>query len=62
MKKKAEDTSLKKYPYLKKYLEESKQKYNLNSSEDLFNLFNIILKRINKKRDISLNESDKKNK
>ena len=62
MKKKAEDTSLKKYPYLKKYLEESNQKYNLDSSEDLFNLFNIIIGRINKKRDIALNENDKKNK
>jgi len=60
MKKKAEDISLKKYPYLKKYLEESNQKYNLDSSEDLFNLFNIILKGINKKREITQDGHDNK--
>ena len=60
MKNKAEDISLKKYPYLKKYLDESNQKYNLDSSEDLFNLFNIILKRINKKHEIVIDENEKK--
>ncbi len=60
MKNKAEDITLKKYPHLKKYLEESNQKYNLDSSEDLFNLFNIILKRINKKHEITIDENEKK--
>ncbi len=44
MKKKAEDISLKKYPYLKKYLEESNQKYNLDSPEDRLILLNCIMK------------------
>jgi len=60
MKKKAEDKKIKKYPSLKKYLEESNQKYNLDSDEDLFNLFNTILKRINKKREITQDNHDKK--
>jgi len=60
MKKKAEDMELQKYPSLKKYLEESNQKYNLDSDEDLFNLFNTILKRINKKREITQDNHDKK--
>ena len=60
MKKKAEDISLRKYPYLKKYLDESNQKYNLDSSEDLFILFNIILKKINNKREIAIHENDRK--
>jgi len=45
---------LEKYPYLKKYLDESNQKYDLDSDEDLFNLFNMILKRINKKHGVEL--------
>lgn len=50
MSKKYNSTDLKNYPHLKKYLEESNQKYDLNSDEDLFALFNIILKGINKRR------------
>ncbi|MCJ7571190.1 MAG: hypothetical protein MUO82_04870 [Candidatus Thermoplasmatota archaeon] len=61
MKKKTEDIELKKYPYLKKYLDESGDKYDLNSDEDLFNLFNIILKTINKKRMVRKDEHNKQN-
>ena len=50
MSKKYKDMDLRNYPYLKKYLEESNLKYDLDSDEGLFNLFNIILKGINKKR------------
>ena len=50
MSKKYKDMDLKNYPYLKKYLEDSNLEYDLNSDEDLFTLFNIILKGINKKR------------
>jgi len=62
MKKKTEDIKLKKYPYLKKYLDESDDKYDLDSDEDLFNLFNIILKTINKKRMVRKDEHLKQNK
>ena len=54
MKKEQEDIDLEKYPYLKKYLDESNQKYDLDSDEDLFSLFNVILKRINKKHGLEL--------
>ncbi len=60
MKKEAEDMELKKYPHLKKYLDESNQKYNFDSPEDLFNLFNIILKVITKKRKLEQGGIDKK--
>jgi len=61
MNKKTEDIELKKYPYLKKYLDESNDKYDLDSDEDLFNLFNNILKKINKKRMVRKDEHNKQN-
>ena len=59
MKKKADDIELKKYPYLKKYLDKNQGKYNLDSNEDLFNLFNNILKNDNKKRMMIKDEHNK---
>jgi hypothetical protein len=50
MVKKDSSIDLGKYPHLKKYLDSTNKKYDLDSDEDLFNLFNMILKEINKKK------------
>jgi hypothetical protein len=47
-KKKNEDLS--RYPYLKKFLTDSKRKYDLNSDMDCLELFNQILKISDKRK------------
>jgi hypothetical protein len=50
MSKKDRSIDLGKYPHLKNYLDSTNRKYDLDSDEDLFNLFNMILKEINKRK------------
>lgn len=41
--KKIRDEDLSKYPYLQRFLQQTKRKYNLNSDQDLIDLFNQVL-------------------
>ena len=50
MKRKSTDHTLEKYPDLRKFLDQTDKRYDLNSEEDLMQLFIIVLKKINDKR------------
>lgn len=50
MKRKNTDHTLEKYPDLRKFLDQTDKRYDLNSEEDLMQLFIIVLKKINDKR------------
>jgi hypothetical protein len=52
--KKDRSIDLEKYPHLKNYLDSTNKSFDLDSDEDLFILFNRILKEINKKRDMKI--------